>query len=116
MTIPVPWSMQKRGPMVAPGRYTVTLSKRVDGVETVLSGPQSFAAVARSTPASFGPPGVGKTSIADMVADVRTATPSHAAQTLWPDHCVQGTNGADFHPGLELDRFRLILRKGATKG
>jgi nicotinamidase/pyrazinamidase len=33
-------------------------------------------------------------------------------QTLWPDHCVQGTRGAGFHPGLETDRASLILRKG----
>ena len=31
---------------------------------------------------------------------------------LWPDHCVAGTRGADFHPGLETWRARLILRKG----
>ncbi len=33
---------------------------------------------------------------------------------LWPDHCVQGTRGADFHPSLENIHFRLILRKGTT--
>ena len=33
-------------------------------------------------------------------------------QTLWPDHCVQGTAGADFHPALEVTRAELILRKG----
>jgi nicotinamidase/pyrazinamidase len=33
-------------------------------------------------------------------------------QRLWPDHCVQGTRGADFHPGLRLERAELILRKG----
>src|SRR6202012_5909506 len=32
--------------------------------------------------------------------------------TLWPDHCVQGTRGADLHPGLQLTRAELILRKG----
>ena len=35
-----------------------------------------------------------------------------ALQTLWPDHCVQGTRGADFHPALQLTRAELILRKG----
>ena len=30
----------------------------------------------------------------------------------WPDHCVQGTRGADFHPALQLTRAELILRKG----
>ena len=37
---------------------------------------------------------------------------SYGPQTLWPDHCVQGTPGADFHPALELARAELILRKG----
>lgn len=39
-------------------------------------------------------------------------TTSYGAQTLWPDHCVQGTRGADFHPALNLDRAELVLRKG----
>lgn len=33
-------------------------------------------------------------------------------QTLWPDHCVQGTPGAALHPGVDWDRADLILRKG----
>ncbi len=33
-------------------------------------------------------------------------------QVLWPDHCVQGSRGADFHPDLETDSVALILRKG----
>lgn len=33
-------------------------------------------------------------------------------QRLWPDHCVQGTRGAEIHPELRLDRAELILRKG----
>jgi nicotinamidase/pyrazinamidase len=37
---------------------------------------------------------------------------SYGAQTLWPDHCVQGTPGAEFHPALSLTRAELILRKG----
>lgn len=37
---------------------------------------------------------------------------SYGQQTLWPDHCVQGTPGADFHPSLQLPRAELILRKG----
>jgi nicotinamidase/pyrazinamidase len=39
-------------------------------------------------------------------------TMSYGAQTLWPDHCVQGTPGADFHPALLWNRAQLILRKG----
>ena len=37
---------------------------------------------------------------------------SYGTQTLWPDHCVQGSVGAEFHPALRLTRAELILRKG----
>ena len=33
-------------------------------------------------------------------------------QVFWPDHCVQGTGGADFHKGLDLRPVNLIIRKG----
>jgi nicotinamidase/pyrazinamidase len=37
----------------------------------------------------------------------------YGAQTLWPDHCVQASSGAAFHPALRLEeRAELILRKG----
>lgn len=36
----------------------------------------------------------------------------YGPQILWPDHCVQGTPGADFHPDLNLVRTELVLRKG----
>ena len=36
----------------------------------------------------------------------------YGAQTLWPDHCVQETPGAAFHPRLHLPRAELVLRKG----
>jgi len=39
-------------------------------------------------------------------------TMPYGHQTLWPDHCVQGSTGAAFHPRLETDRAELILRKG----
>src|SRR5260370_11788870 len=35
----------------------------------------------------------------------------YGPQTLWPDHCVQGTEGAAFHPGLDIARVELIIRK-----
>jgi nicotinamidase/pyrazinamidase len=37
---------------------------------------------------------------------------AYGPQTLWPDHCVQGSPGADFRAGLETARAALILRKG----
>jgi len=37
---------------------------------------------------------------------------AYGDQILWPDHCVQGTPGAAFHAGLDLDRAALVVRKG----
>ncbi len=36
-------------------------------------------------------------------------------QVLWPVHCVAGTSGADFAPGLETVRFDVIVRKGTRR-
>lgn len=36
----------------------------------------------------------------------------YGPQVLWPDHCVQGSQGAAFHAGLTTDRANLIIRKG----
>ncbi len=36
----------------------------------------------------------------------------YGKQTLWPDHCVQGTEGAAFHPRLEATKAELVIRKG----
>jgi len=36
----------------------------------------------------------------------------YGPQVLWPDHCVQGSAGSAFCPGLDVDRAELILRKG----
>ena len=36
----------------------------------------------------------------------------YGPQTLWPDHCVQGSKGAEFHPDLTLKKAELIIRKG----
>ena len=33
-------------------------------------------------------------------------------QVLWPDHCVQGTRGAELHPGLDIPGAQAIVRKG----
>jgi nicotinamidase/pyrazinamidase len=41
-----------------------------------------------------------------------TMTMPYGEQTLWPDHCVQGSRGARFHPDLEVSDAQLILRKG----
>jgi nicotinamidase/pyrazinamidase len=36
----------------------------------------------------------------------------YGQQVLWPDHCIQGTDGAAFHKDLETDPADLIVRKG----
>jgi nicotinamidase/pyrazinamidase len=41
-----------------------------------------------------------------------TITVAYGPQTLWPDHCVQGTPGAAFHPALEATPAALVVRKG----
>ena len=35
-------------------------------------------------------------------------------QVLWPDHCVQGSKGAEFHPDLNIDQANAIIRKGSN--
>ena len=40
----------------------------------------------------------------------------YGEQVLWPDHCVQGTPGAAFHPDLRTDGADLVLRKGFRPG
>ena len=37
---------------------------------------------------------------------------AYGAQVLWPDHCVQGTSGAAFHPELNVTTAQLVIRKG----
>lgn len=41
-----------------------------------------------------------------------TVAVPYGSQILWPDHCVQGTTGAELAPGLELSKAQLVLRKG----
>ena len=36
----------------------------------------------------------------------------YGPQVLWPDHCVQGTSGAEFHRNLDVNRADMIVRKG----
>ena len=45
-------------------------------------------------------------------APFETTELPYGTQVLWPDHCVQGTSGADFHPALEATRAELVVRKG----
>ncbi|MDF0606387.1 bifunctional nicotinamidase/pyrazinamidase [Neisseriaceae bacterium TC5R-5] len=54
---------------------------------------------------SFAGNHVSKTPFASI-------TLPYGEQTLWPEHCVAGSHGADFHAGLNTDYAQLIIRKG----
>ena len=40
----------------------------------------------------------------------------YGEQILWPDHCIEGTPGAEFHPKLNAVHSELIIRKGFHRG
>lgn len=48
----------------------------------------------------------------DGAAPFSQVTMPYGPQTLWPDHCVQGTRGAELHDGLELPQAEMVIRKG----
>ena len=39
----------------------------------------------------------------------------YGTQVLWPDHCVQGSKGAEFHKDLNTQKSQVIIRKGFRK-
>jgi nicotinamidase/pyrazinamidase len=45
-----------------------------------------------------------------------TVEMEYGDQVLWPDHCMQGTKGAEFHPDLITNPAHLIVRKGFRAG
>src|SRR5258707_3906890 len=45
-------------------------------------------------------------------APFETISMPYGQQSLWPDHCVQSTAGAAFHPQLATERAELVIRKG----
>jgi len=49
-------------------------------------------------------------------APFETIDMDYGTQTLWPDHCVQGTKGAAFHADLDWTRAELVIRKGFRPG
>ena len=40
---------------------------------------------------------------------------SYGKQVLWPDHCVQGTDGAAIHKDINIPHAQLVIRKGFRK-
>lgn len=60
----------------------------------------------------------GHSSFASMhpgKAPFETIEVSYGPQTLWPDHCIQGSKGAAFHSKLKWTKAELIVRKGFRK-
>ncbi len=47
-------------------------------------------------------------------APFETVEMDYGTQVLWPDHCVQGSAGAAFHPALATDRANIVIRKGGN--
>lgn len=46
----------------------------------------------------------------------QSVTMPYGEQTLWPDHCIQGSRGAEFHTGLAWAKAELVIRKGFRPG
>jgi nicotinamidase/pyrazinamidase len=44
-----------------------------------------------------------------------TIAAPYGPQVLWPDHCVQESAGADFHPSLQIPHAGLLIRKGTNR-
>lgn len=59
---------------------------------------------------SFASTHTGKQAFRD------TVEAAYGTQTLWPDHCLQGTAGAALHPDLVTPSAELIVRKGFRPG
>src|SRR5919204_202774 len=94
------------------------------GALAVKDGDEIIAPIARLAPAldvvvatqDFHP--MGHVSFASSHSGRRPfeAIPLHGGtQELWPDHCVQGTRGAQIHPGFPDRAATLILRKGTRR-
>ena len=48
-------------------------------------------------------------------APFETIEMPYGPQTLWPDHCIQGSKGAEFHRALKWTKAELLVRKGFRK-
>ncbi|WP_412508435.1 bifunctional nicotinamidase/pyrazinamidase [Roseovarius sp. SYSU LYC5161] len=80
----------------------------LDGINTLMAGFPAVILTQDWHPAghsSFASSHAGK-------APFETVEMPYGPQVLWPDHCVQGSDGAAFHPALQTDRADVIVRKG----
>ena len=91
----------------------------VPGGDEIVAGINARMADARAVVLTQDWHPAGHSSFAsqhDGRAPLETIEMPYGAQVLWPDHCVQGSIGAAFHPDLQIDRAELILRKGFRAG
>ncbi|WP_295315666.1 bifunctional nicotinamidase/pyrazinamidase [Roseobacter sp.] len=91
------------GALAVPGGDDV-----VDGINRLMAGAEAVILTQDWHPAghsSFASSHDGKSPY-DMI-DM-----PYGPQVLWPDHCIQGSLGAQFHPALQTDRADMIIRKG----
>lgn len=51
----------------------------------------------------------------DGKSPFETINMPYGEQVLWPDHCVQGSEGANFHPDLNTNPTQMVIRKGFRK-
>jgi nicotinamidase/pyrazinamidase len=80
----------------------------VEGINALMASAEAVILTQDWHPAghsSFASSHIGKSPY-DMVEM------PYGPQVLWPDHCIQGSSGATFHPDLHTDRADLIIRKG----
>ena len=80
----------------------------VSGINALMAGADAVILTQDWHPAghsSFASshPGAAPMSLTEM---------PYGPQVLWPDHCIQGSTGAAFHPDLAVDRADMIIRKG----
>ncbi|WP_315782589.1 MULTISPECIES: bifunctional nicotinamidase/pyrazinamidase [unclassified Bradyrhizobium] len=87
---------------VADGDAVVPVINRLSGKFDHIILTQDWHPAGHSSFASSHP---GKTPF-------ESVTMPYGPQTLWPDHCIQGTPGAAFHADLATDKAQLIIRKG----
>ncbi|MGJ5047431.1 bifunctional nicotinamidase/pyrazinamidase [Bradyrhizobium oligotrophicum] len=87
---------------VADGDAVVPVINRLSGMFDHVVLTQDWHPAGHSSFASSHP---GK-------APFESVTMPYGPQTLWPDHCIQGTPGAAFHADLATDKAQLIIRKG----
>jgi nicotinamidase/pyrazinamidase len=94
------------------------------GALAVGEGDEIVAPIARLAPAfevvvatqDFHPAGhVSFASAHPGTKPFETIVLTGGPQELWPDHCVQGTRGAQIHPGFPDQAATLILRKGTRR-